>query len=37
MRTLSSGKFWIGVAVGVFVGPVVLSKVAPSLKAKIPG
>lgn len=37
MGTLKSGKFWIGVAVGVIVGPMVLSKVAPGLKAKIPG
>lgn len=37
MGTLKSGKFWIGVAVGVFVGPMVLNKVAPGMKAKIPG
>lgn len=37
MGTLKSGKFWVGVAVGVFVAPVVMSKVAPGMKAKIPG
>jgi len=37
MRTLKSHQFWIGVALGVVVGPVILGKVAPGLKAKIPG
>lgn len=36
MRTLKSGQFWVGVVVGLFVGPMVLGKVAPGLKAKIP-
>jgi hypothetical protein len=35
-RVLRSGNFWLGVAVGVIAGPIVLSKVAPGLKAKIP-
>jgi hypothetical protein len=37
MRTVKSSKFWIGVGVGLFIGPIVLNKVAPGLKAKIPG
>lgn len=37
MATLKSGKFWVGVAVGLIAGPVVLGKVAPGLKAKLPG
>lgn len=37
MGTLKSGKFWIGVGVGIFLGPVILGKVAPGMKAKIPG
>lgn len=37
MGTLKSGKFWVGVVVGVIAGPVVLGKVAPGIKAKIPG
>lgn len=37
MRTLKSGQFWMGVAVGVVVAPMVLNKFAPGLKAKIPG
>lgn len=37
MRIVKSHTFWIGVAVGVVAGPVVLGKVAPGLKAKIPG
>lgn len=36
-RILKNRTFWIGVAAGVVVGPVVLGKVAPGLKAKIPG
>jgi hypothetical protein len=35
-RILKSAPFWIGVATGVIIGPVILSKVAPNLKAKIP-
>jgi hypothetical protein len=37
MGTLKSSKFWIGVAVGVVVMPMVLNKVAPGVKAKLPG
>jgi hypothetical protein len=37
MGLLKNSKFWIGVGVGVVVAPMVLSKFAPSLKAKIPG
>lgn len=37
MGILTSGRFWIGVAVGATVVPIVLTKVAPGLKAKIPG
>lgn len=33
---LKSGRFWIGVGVGAVVVPVVLGRVAPGLKAKIP-
>lgn len=36
MRLLKNKNFWIGVAVGTVAGPVVLGKVAPQLKAKIP-
>lgn len=36
MGILTSGRFWIGVATGLVIVPVVLSKVAPSLKAKLP-
>lgn len=36
MGTVKSGKFWVGVIVGVVVGPMVLGKVAPSVKAKLP-
>lgn len=36
MGTLKSGKFWVGVIVGVTVGNAVLGKVAPGIKAKIP-
>jgi hypothetical protein len=36
MATLKSGKFWVGVVVGVVVGPMILAKVAPNLKAKLP-
>lgn len=37
MGILTSGRFWIGVAAGLVVAPMILSKVAPGLKAKIPG
>lgn len=37
MAILTSGRFWIGVAVGAVVVPMVLKKVAPSLQAKLPG
>lgn len=36
MGILTSGRFWIGVAAGAIIVPVVLSKVAPGLKAKLP-
>jgi hypothetical protein len=36
MATLKSGKFWAGVVVGAIVGPMVLTRVAPNLKAKLP-
>ena len=36
MRIIKSKNFLIGVAVGTVVGPIVLSRVAPSLKAKLP-
>lgn len=36
MSTLKSGKFWFGVAAGVVIGPMVLAKIAPGLKAKLP-
>lgn len=35
-RILKSSNFWIGVVAGAVVGPMILSKVAPGLKAKIP-
>lgn len=37
MSLLGSGRFWIGVVAGAVVVPLVLSKVAPGLKAKLPG
>ncbi len=37
MKFLKSGEFWAGVVVGAVVVPVVLSKYAPGLKARIPG
>jgi hypothetical protein len=37
MRIVKSKVFWVGVAVGIVAGPVVLGKVAPGLKNKIPG
>lgn len=36
MRILKSSYFWIGVATGAVVVPVVLQKVAPGVKAKLP-
>jgi hypothetical protein len=36
MRILKSHQFWIGVAVGAFVVPTVLSRVAPGVAAKLP-
>lgn len=36
MSILGSGRFWVGVAVGAIVVPMVLSKVAPGVKAKLP-
>ncbi len=37
MKTLKSPQFWLGVAVGAVVVPIVLTKYAPGLKARIPG
>lgn len=37
MKFLKSPQFWAGVVVGAVVVPVVLTKYAPNLKAKIPG
>lgn len=34
METLKSGKFWIGVAVGAFIVPMVLSRVGVALPGK---
>lgn len=34
---LKNRTFWLGVVVGAVAGPVVLGKVAPGLKARIPG
>lgn len=36
MGILTSGRFWVGVAVGAVVVPMVLKKVAPSIGAKLP-
>lgn len=36
MRLLKNKTFWMGVVVGTVAGPIVLSKVAPSLKTKLP-
>lgn len=36
-RILRSKQFWIGTAVGAFVVPVVLGKVAPRAAQKLPG
>lgn len=35
-KILRSGNFWAGIVVGAVVGPMLLGKVAPGLKAKIP-
>lgn len=37
MRLLKDRRFLMGLALGVLGGPIVLGKVAPGLKAKIPG
>jgi len=37
MRIVKSHQFWVGVIVGAVVVPVVLNKVAPGMKAKLPG
>lgn len=37
MGLLGSGRFWVGVAVGAIVVPIVLRKIAPGLQAKLPG
>lgn len=37
MRAIGSGRFWLGVAVGAIVVPIVLKKVAPGIQAKLPG
>lgn len=37
MGILTSGKFWVGVITGAVVVPLVLSKVAPGVKSKLPG
>lgn len=36
MGLLGSGRFWIGVVTGAVVVPLVLKKVAPGLKSKLP-
>lgn len=36
MGILKNRKFWLGVAVGTVAGQLVLGKIAPSIKAKIP-
>lgn len=36
MATLKSPKFWVGVVIGTVAGGMVLGKVAPGLKAKLP-
>jgi hypothetical protein len=36
MRIIRSSNFWIGVAVGAVAVPIVLGRVAPGLKAKLP-
>jgi hypothetical protein len=36
MRILKNRDFWIGVGVGVVVMPMILGKIAPNVKAKLP-
>lgn len=36
MRILKDHRFWIGVAVGTVVGPMVLNRVAPSVAKNLP-
>lgn len=35
-RILKSSSFWVGVVTGAVVGPMVLAKIAPGVKAKLP-
>lgn len=37
MKLLKNKTFWVGFAAGTIVGPMVLAKVAPTVRAKIPG
>lgn len=37
MRIVRSSNFWIGVVVGTIAGGMILGKIAPGLKAKLPG
>lgn len=37
MTIVKSSRFWIGVVVGLTAAPMILAKVAPGIKAKIPG
>ena len=37
MNIVKNKKFWIGFVVGAFAGPMIVGKVAPGLRAKIPG
>lgn len=37
MGTLRNGKFWLGAVLGTVFGGMVLGKVAPQVKAKLPG
>jgi hypothetical protein len=37
MRFLRKKTFWGGFITGVVVGPMILTKFAPGVKAKIPG
>lgn len=36
MKILKDHRFWIGVAVGTVVGPMVLNRVAPSVSKSLP-
>jgi hypothetical protein len=36
MKILKDHKFWIGVAVGTIVGPMVLNRVAPAAAKNLP-